>query len=63
MDRRKYYAGMIPVHALKFLYVFHCLFVYLFVWSFSSHWRIFHSFVDVTIAGEGLQILTYARQL
>ena len=31
----------------------------LFVWNFSSHSRIFHSFEDVTIPGEGLQILTY----
>ena len=35
----------------------------LFFWSFSSHSRIFHSFRDVTIAIEELQILTYARQL
>ena len=27
----------------------------------SSHSRIFHSYGDVTITGEGLQILTYAR--
>ena len=33
----------------------------LFVWSFSSHSKNFHSFGDVTIAGEVLQILTYAR--
>ena len=33
----------------------------LFVWSLSSHLRIFHSYGDVTIAGEGLQILTNAR--
>ena len=33
----------------------------LFVWSFSCHSRIFHSFGDVIIAGEGLQILNYAR--
>ena len=32
----------------------------LFVWSFSSHSRIFHSYGDVTITDEGLQILTYA---
>ena len=32
----------------------------LFVWGFSSHSRIFHSYVDVNIAGEGLQILTCA---
>ena len=35
----------------------------LFVWSFSSHSRILQSFGDVTIAGEGLQILTYTRHL
>ena len=28
---------------------------------FSSHSRIFHSYGDVNIAGEGLQILIYAR--
>ena len=39
------------------------LLVCLFVCSFSSHSRIFHSFGDVTIAGEGLQILTYAPHL
>ena len=33
----------------------------LFVWSLLSHLRIFYSYGDVTIAGEGLQILTYAR--
>ena len=32
-----------------------CLF-----WSLTSFSRNFHSFGDVTIAGEGLQILTYA---
>ena len=31
--------------------------------GFSSHSRIFHSFEDVTITGERLQILTYARHL
>ena len=31
-----------------------------FVWGFSSHSRIFHSYEDITIASEGLQILTYA---
>ena len=29
--------------------------------GFFVHSRIFHSYEDVTIAGEGLQILTYAR--
>ena len=37
-----------------------CLFC-LCVWGFSSHLRISHSYGDFTIAGEGLQILTYAR--
>ena len=27
----------------------------------SSRWRIFHSYGDLTIAGEGMQALTYAR--
>ena len=31
------------------------------VWSSSSHSRILHSYGDVTITGEGLQILTNAR--
>ena len=38
------------------------VFCLLFVWSFSYHSRIFHSFVDVSTAGEGLQILTDAQQ-
>ena len=38
-----------------------CSFVSLFVWGFSSHSRIFHPYGDITIVGEGLQILTYAR--
>ena len=33
----------------------------LFVWGFSSHSRIRHSYGDLTNAGEVLQILTYAR--
>ena len=40
----------------------HLLFSFcLFVCRLSSHSRIFHSYGDVTITGEGLQILTYAR--
>ena len=35
----------------------------LFVWDFSSHSRFLHSYRDVAVAGEGLQILTYARSL
>ena len=34
----------------------------LFVWVLSSHSRFFHSYGNVTITDEGLQILTYARQ-
>ena len=34
---------------------------YFFVWGFSSHSKIFHSYGDVTITGKGLQILTYIR--
>ena len=34
----------------------------LFVWSVSLTLENFHSFGDVTIVGEGLQILTYAWQ-
>ena len=30
--------------------------------GFSSHSRIFHSFGDVTIIGEWLQIMTYVRK-
>ena len=33
------------------------------VCGFSFHSRIFHSYGDVTIVSEGLQILTYARHL
>ena len=35
--------------------------VCLFVLGFSSHSRIFHSYRDITMAGEGLQILTCAQ--
>ena len=34
---------------------------FLFIWRLLSHSRIFHSYGDITIAGERLQILTYAR--
>ena len=44
---------------IYWLMVFLCFFC--FVWGFSSHSRIFHSYGDVTITNEGLQILTYAR--
>ena len=34
---------------------------FFFVWDLSSHSKNFHSYGDVTILGEGLQILTNAR--
>ena len=37
------------------------LFVCLFVWDLTTHSRFVHTYWDVNIAGEGLQILTYAR--
>ena len=46
-----------------FVCLFVVLFVCLFVCSFSTHSRIFHSFGDVTAAGERLQILIYVRHL
>ena len=39
------------------------MFVCLFVWGLLSYLGIFRSFGDVTIVGEGLQILTYAGHL
>ena len=41
--------------------LYYVCFVCFFVWGFSSDMRIFHSYGDVTITGEGLQILTYTR--
>ena len=45
------------------VFIFLCFFVFVLVlcFGFSFHSRNFHSYGDVTIAGEGLQILTYAR--
>ena len=43
---------------IKTTIFFVCLFL---CWSLSSHSRIFQSYGDVTIAGEGLQFFTYAR--
>ena len=33
------------------------------LWGFTSHSRIFHSYGDVTITGEGLQILTHTGKM
>ena len=35
--------------------------IYMFVWGFSSHLRNFHTYWNVTITGEVLQIWTYTR--
>ena len=50
---------------VKFIKIFmnHFLDIYVFYVHISSHSRIFHSFGDVTFAGEGLQILSYAQHL
>ena len=37
-----------------------CLFC-MFVCGFSSHWRMFHLYGNVTIAGDGRQVSTYDR--
>ena len=50
-----------PQHNLLTMVIMTNFFVCLFVWGFSSHLIIVHSYGDVTIAGEGLQILTCAR--
>ena len=51
------YVYKIVQHIKSALLVFVCLFN----WGFSSNSKIFHSHGNVTIAGEGLQILTCAR--
>ena len=38
---------------------YHLMFVCLFLWGFSSDFKIFYWYGDVTITDEGLQILTY----
>ena len=38
-----------------------CILTFLFVCGLTSHSKFFHSFGDVIINGEGLQILIYAR--
>ena len=48
--------GQVNLFQIKLQFV--CLFVYL---VFLFHLRIFYSYGDVTITGEVLQILTYAR--
>ena len=44
--------GLLIVRKIEFVF-------YLYDWGFASDSRIFHSFGDITIAGEGVQILTY----
>ena len=50
--------GVQPYRAIIMVDYCVCFFV---LEGFSSHSRIFHSYGDVIIANEGLQILTYAR--
>ena len=69
-NKKHFDAGVIVGHIINFtLHIYinltirfvQNLFVYLFVLGLLSHSRIFHSFGDVIITGEGLQILTFAR--
>ena len=53
-----YYRDVICVYKIDRRKISH---VCLFVFSFSSHSRTFHSYEDDTMPGDGLQILTYAR--
>ena len=48
--------GVFGQNPLSYFVVF-----FVFVWGFTFDSRIFHSYGDVTIPGEGLQNLTYAR--
>ena len=48
---------------LTFFFIQSYQYSWLVVWGFPSHSRIFLSFEDVTIAGEGLQILTYVQHI
>ena len=53
--------GKICVSLLNLLRNLGILFGFFYVGLISSHSRFFHSYGDVTITGEGLQIFTYAR--
>ena len=58
--RKKETSEMFTVISVYNGFIVGFLFVCLFVWCLLSHSRIFHSYGDVTIIGEGLQILTHA---
>ena len=49
------------IYILRYEYMLFLLFVCLFVWGLLSNSRIVHLYGDVTITGEELKILTYAR--
>ena len=58
----KYCSSFIIAYINRFLYALILSLSYVFLfWSLSSHSRIFHSYGDVPIIGEGLQILPYAQ--
>ena len=64
---KAYYVIHVPLNMLFYpdkmedlIMRIHCISVCSFVWGLSSRSRIFHSYGDITIADEGLQILTYA---
>ena len=50
--------AQITFNEFSTFYEIFTVWICLFAWSFSSNSRIFHSFGDVTIVGEELQILT-----
>ena len=58
--------SFVDIHLLKQVIrirsVFYCSMMFLFVWRFSSHSNIFHSYGDIIITGEGLHILICTRQ-
>ena len=47
--------------SVTFFFKMHLKNLVVYLFGVFLHYRIFHSFGDVTITGEGLQILTYAR--
>ena len=55
-EKERKQADLVIYSTLHWFFV--CLFVCM---GLISHPRIYHSYGDVTITGEGLQILTYAR--
>ena len=60
-ESRDKWDGFSMIHDVCWVKKVSATFLRLFVCLCSSQWRIFHLYGDVTITGEGLQILTYTR--